>query len=226
LLPQELYGIDRAKERAARAKGPTNMKKLSAILIIAAAVAFSGCKKKDEGNKPATTEKPVTGTTTTTTTTGSAAPAGGSMAGAPAGTTTTTTTTTGGTMAGSAVVADPAGTAPVATGPAPTDAEFEAMMGKAVTMFTAMGAAADASAGDCGKLATSLEKVMADNKDFIEQAKKYKGNPDMDKKGEEWMKAHQDQVMGPMMKVAGAGQKCAGDAKFMAVMEKLGELGN
>lgn len=201
------------------------MKKLTLIAMFAAAVAFTGCKKKDEGNKPATTEKPATGTTTTTTTTtpptgGSAVvpPTGGSAVdpgtgaavvapGTPGTTTTTTTTTTPGA-------------------PTPSDAEFEAMMGKAVAMFTAMGDAADKAGGDCGKLAASLEKVMADNQGFIDQAKKYKDNPEMDKKGEEWMKAHQDQVMGPMVKVAGAGQKCAGDAKFMAVMEKLGELGN
>ena len=187
------------------------MKHLTLIAMFAAAVAFTGCKKKDEGNKPATTEKPATGTT------GSAAtpPAGGSAVGSmavPVGS---------GSMAGSGVAP---GT--TTTGPAPTDAEFEAMMGKAITMFTAMGDAADKACGDCTKLATALEKVMTDNQAFIDQAKKYKDNPEMEKKGDEWMKAHQDQVMGPMMKVVGAGQKCQGDAKFLAVMEKLGELGN
>ena len=179
------------------------MKRLTVIAMFAAAVAFTGCKKKDEGNKPATTEKPATGTTTTTTTTGTA-PAGSGSAAAATTTTTTTTGTATGSATGSAAV-DPGAGAPPAGGPAPTDAEFEAMMGKAVAMFTAMGDAADKSGGDCAKLAASLEKVMADNADFIAQAKKYKDNPDMDKKGEEWMKAHQDQVMGPMMKVAGAG---------------------
>lgn len=201
------------------------MNRLTVIAMLAAAIAITGCKKKDEGNKPATTEKPAAGSAA-----GSAVvPAGGSAV-APAGGSAAMVDPAAGSAAvpagGSAVAVDPAAGAPAAGGPAPTEAEFEAMMGKAVAMFTAMGDAADKSGGDCGKLAESLEKVMADNKDFIEQAKKYKDNPDMDKKGEEWMKAHQDQVMGPMMKVAGAGQKCAGDAKFMAVMEKLGELGN
>lgn len=206
------------------------MKRLTLLAMFAAAtVAVTGCKKKDDANKAS--EKPAAGSTGSAA--GSmAAPAGGSAAGsmaAPAGGSAAPADPAAGTMgsaAGSAAPADPAAGAPAAGGPAPTDAEFEAMMGKAVAMFKAMGDAADASGGDCGKLAGALEKVMADNKDFIEQAKKYKDNPDMDKKGEEWMKAHQDQVMGPMMKVAGAGQKCAGDAKFMAVMEKLGELGN
>lgn len=192
------------------------MNRLSVIAMFAAAVAFTGCKKKDEA-KPATTEKPAAGSAAGSTMTPPAGGTTGSMAPgtpeAPAGT-------------GSMAAVPPTGAPPAATGPAPTDAEFEAMMGKAVAMFTAMGSAAEKSGGDCGKLATSLEKVMADNQSFIDQAKKYKDNPDMDKKGEAWMAAHQDQVMGPMMKVAGAGQKCAGDAKFMAVMEKLGELGN
>jgi len=108
----------------------------------------------------------------------------------------------------------------------PSDAEFEVMMEQAVAMFEAMGAAADNAGADCGKLADGLDQVMNDNSAFIASAKKYKNNPDMDKRGEEWMKVHQDQVMGPMMKVAGAGQKCSTDAKFMAVMQRLSKIGN
>jgi len=99
-------------------------------------------------------------------------------------------------------------------------------MEQAVAMFEAMGAAADNAGADCGKLADGLDQVMNDNSAFIASAKKYKNNPDMDKRGEEWMKVHQDQVMGPMMKVAGAGQKCSTDAKFMAVMQRLSKIGN
>jgi len=218
------------EERAERAKGFTDMNRFTVIAVIAAAVAITGCKKKEEGNKPAATDKPVTGPAAP----GAEMPAAGSMAAPGAGSMAapgagsmaagSMDPATGGTV-GSAAPTDPAMGAPPA-GPAPTDAEFEAMMGKAVVMFTAMGAAADKSGGDCGKLAESLDKVMTDNQDFIGMAKKYKGNPETDKKGEEWMKAHQDQVMGPMMKVAGAGQKCSTDAKFQAVMAKLGALGN
>src|SRR5688500_11085485 len=58
----EVYGIDRRKERAARAKGSIEMKSLSLIAMFAAAVAFTGCKKKEEGNKPAPSAAPTTGT--------------------------------------------------------------------------------------------------------------------------------------------------------------------
>ena len=107
----------------------------------------------------------------------------------------------------------------------PTDEEFERMMEQAVAMFDAMGAAADANPNDCGKLADAIEQVLTDNEAFLAEARRYHDSPEMDQKGEAWMKANQDRVMAPMMKVATAGQKCASDAKFMAVMERLGKLG-
>ncbi|MBK9036781.1 MAG: hypothetical protein IPL61_36950 [Myxococcales bacterium] len=190
------------------------MKRLSVIALLAAAIAFTGCKKKDEGNKPATTEaKPAAGT---------AAPAGGTAAPA-AGTATPAagTAAPAGDTTGTPP-ADTTGTAP--TGAGPSDAEFEKMMGNALAMFGAMGKAVDAAGDDCGKLADGIQKVMDDNKDFIETAKKYKDNPDMDKKAEEWMKGHMSEVMEPMMKVGAAGQKCSSDAKFAEVMKKFEEL--
>ncbi len=107
---------------------------------------------------------------------------------------------------------------------APSDAEFEGLMNKFVGMFDAMGAAVDAAGDDCGKLAEGLGKVMDDNKDFMESAKKWKGNAEMDKKAEEWMKGHMDKMMPTMMKIGTAGQKCASDAKFAEVMKRFDEL--
>ena len=118
----------------------------------------------------------------------------------------------------------PTGSAPAAGGTM-SQADFEANMGKAMAMFTAMGDAADKAGGDCGVLASSIDKILVDNNDFIEHVKKWDADPSMKAKGDEWMKAHQSEMMGPMMKVGAAGQKCSTDAKFMAVMEKLENLG-
>lgn len=123
--------------------------------------------------------------------------------------------------------------APAATKPEPgsyasrpvADADVDALMGQAVAMFAAMGDAADQAGGDCGKLAAALEQIMGDHEAFIAEAKAWNGNAEMDRRGEEWMNSHQDEVMGPMMKVAGEGQKCASDPAFMAAMEKLSAVG-
>ena len=176
------------------------MKRLTTIALFAAAVVLAGCGKKDEKKPATTTAAPAAGT---------AAPAAGTAAPA----------------AGTAAVDPAAGTAaPAAGGPAPTDAEFEAMMGKAIGMFESMGKAVDGAGDDCGKLADGLNKVLDDNKDFLETAKKYQDNADMKKKGEEWMKGHMDQIMGPMMKVGTAGQKCATDPKFAEFQKRFDEM--
>ena len=66
LLPRAwVYGIDPPrKTRPARQKDQDQMKRLSVIALLAAAIAFTGCKKdKKDENKPATTEtKPAAGT--------------------------------------------------------------------------------------------------------------------------------------------------------------------
>ncbi|MEZ4403608.1 MAG: hypothetical protein R3B06_26525 [Kofleriaceae bacterium] len=177
------------------------MKRLSVIALLATAVLFTACKKENKDSKPATTEaaKPAAGT--------AAAPA------APAP-----------TAPAAAAPADPTG-APAPTAAAPADADFEANMNKAVAMFEAMGKAAEAAGEDCGKAAEGLGKVMDDNKDFMEQAKKWDADPAFKAKSEEWMKGHMDQLMAPMMKVGTLGQKCATDAKFAEVMKRFDSMG-
>jgi hypothetical protein len=38
------------------------------------------------------------------------------------------------------------------------------------------------------------------------------------------MKGHMDEIMGPMMKVGMAGQKCAADPKFAAFQKRFDEM--
>lgn len=163
-----------------------------------AALAFAGCGKKKDANEPATVPAAVIDP---------AAP----VEPAPA------------------TVAEPAAPATPTTPPAGTakplsDAEFEALMGRVVAMFNAMGDAADKHGADCAKLGAALEKVITDHRPVIDEAKKFEQDSAMNQRAETWMKDHQDAVMTPMMKVAGASQKCAGDPTFQKAMEKMNDL--
>ncbi|MBP9169644.1 MAG: hypothetical protein KBG48_19740 [Kofleriaceae bacterium] len=199
------------------------MKRLSAIALLAASFTFAACKKEEKKNAPAPTEtKPAAGTAAPAA--GTEAPAAGTAAPA-AG----TAAPAAGTEAPAAGTADPAagsaaagGTAPAGT--APADPEMEATMKQLVGMLGQMASAVDAAGGDCGKLAGSVEKVLADNSALIEKMKVYKDNPEMQKKSGEWMQNHMGELMGPGMKVAEATQKCATDPKFAEAMKKMAAL--
>lgn len=180
------------------------MKRLSAIALLAASFTFAACKKEEKKNAPAPTEtKPAAGT---------AAPAAGTEAPA------------AGTADPAAGTADPAAGSAAAAGTAPADPEMEATMKQLVGMLGQMASAVDAAGGDCGKLAGSVEKVLADNSALIEKMKVYKDNPDLQKKSGEWMQNHMGELMGPGMKVAEATQKCATDPKFAEAMKKMAAL--
>lgn len=114
--------------------------------------------------------------------------------------------------------------APAPDASAVSDAEFEAMMNRALGMFDAMGAAADAAAGDCHKLAVGFNQVIDDNQAFLDDARRWKDDPAMDARAEAWMKDRMDGMMPVMMKIGTAGQQCSGDAEFQAVMQRLDEL--
>jgi len=116
----------------------------------------------------------------------------------------------------------PAEAAPAVAPPPPmTEADLEALMQKSLAMFTAMSDAAAAAGGDCAKLATSIEKVIADHRDLLETAKKYKGNADVEKRTEEWTTTHQAEVATSLTKFGEAANQCGADPAFQAAMAKL-----
>lgn len=106
----------------------------------------------------------------------------------------------------------------------PTDAEVEAMMAQAMTMFIAMGDAVDAAGSDCGKIAAGLSATLDANREFLATAKQWKGNAAMDQKAEAWMQVHMNELMPHVMKVGTASQTCAGQPAFDAVMKRFEEL--
>lgn len=117
-----------------------------------------------------------------------------------------------------AAPAPPPAAAPL---PTPSQSEFDAMMLQAVAMFEAMGQAADAAGGDCGKLADGIDRVFDAHRDFITTAQRYKDNPEMDRMGEAWMKDHGDQVMPAMVKLGNASGPCMSDPRFVEVMKRM-----
>ena len=113
---------------------------------------------------------------------------------------------------------------PAADTGGPTDAEVEAMMAQAMTMFIAMGDAVDAAGSDCGKIAAGLSATLDANREFLATAKQWKGNTAMDQKAEAWMQVHMNELMPHVMKVGTASQTCAGQPAFDAVMKRFEEL--
>jgi len=120
----------------------------------------------------------------------------------------------------------PAAAPPVADADASTvsDAEFEGLMNKAIAMFNAMGAAADAAGDDCHTLSVGFNQVLDDNRAFIDDVNRWEGNAAMNARAEAWMKPRIDQMMPAMMKIGTATTKCASDAEFQTVMKRMDEL--
>ncbi|MCE9572506.1 MAG: hypothetical protein K8W52_05065 [Deltaproteobacteria bacterium] len=116
--------------------------------------------------------------------------------------------------------ATPAASTPAADPARMSDEEFEGMMRDTVALFEAMGNAADASGGDCDKLAAGLDQALADHHAVVERARALKGNADIDKRADAWLSSH-DEAVAPVQKVAQAGQHCGDNAAFQAVMKKF-----
>lgn len=169
------------------------MKRVSMIMLMAAAIAAAGCKKKSQP-KPASTA-------------GTATPPAGTGT-PPAGTATPTAGT---------------GTPPAGTGApaAMSDAEFEALMAENVTMNVELGKAVDRAGDDCGKTAAGLNAVLDKYAAMMARGKALTNDPTFRARAEAWTQQHVDQLMGPAMKVATAGQKCFGDPAFQQAMARL-----
>ncbi len=134
----------------------------------------------------------------------------------------------GGTKSGSSTPLPPTEPPPAekptpVEGPPPrmTDAELEALMQRSLAMFKAMSEGADAAAGDCAKLAASVDKVIGENRDLLATAKRYKGDADVEKRTEVWTTAHKDEVAASLMKFGEAANLCGADPAFQAAMGKL-----
>lgn len=105
-----------------------------------------------------------------------------------------------------------------------TDAEFEAIMARAMSMFDALGNAADAAGVDCGKLAAALTKVLDDHEDFLTRARTWKGDPAARQRSLAWFRAHMDDMMPPLIKVGQASYTCNSDARVVEAMQRLDDL--
>ena len=98
------------------------------------------------------------------------------------------------------------------------------MMTDAVTFVTELAAAVEASGADCDALATRFARVMDDNRHFVEQARRYSHERDVDRRSRDWMREHGEPLRVPLATIGPSGQRCLGNRRVMSVMETLGEL--
>ena len=120
-----------------------------------------------------------------------------------------------------ATPAEPTTATPPA-GPAPTDAEMDAVGTKAIALIEALADAIQANEKDCTAMAAGIDKVVADNQAFLQEAKRYNDNAAFNEKLEARMKSEgvMDRVMPKMMPGM---QACANDPKVEAAMRKMEE---
>src|SRR5688572_3877196 len=81
---------------------------------------------------------------------------------------------------------DPAAVTPKAT---PSDAELDALFARSLDFFDELAVVLSANTGDCKKMATEIEGVFNRNQALLEEAKSYKGNPEVDQKADAYMQA-------------------------------------
>jgi hypothetical protein len=92
---------------------------------------------------------------------------------------------------------------------------------KSVAMMESMAKAIEGNKGNCDGMGTALEKWVADNKPFMDWAKKQEGDAakkkEFEEKCEPKVKAAMEKVMPAMM----GAQECASNEKVKAAMESM-----
>lgn len=92
---------------------------------------------------------------------------------------------------------------------------------KSVSMMESMAKAVESNKGNCDGMGSALEKWVADNKPFMEWAKKQEGDAakkkEFEEKCEPKMKAAMEKVMPAMM----GAQECASNEKVKAAMASM-----
>lgn len=92
---------------------------------------------------------------------------------------------------------------------------------KSVAMMESMAKAIESNKGNCDGMGTALEKWVADNKPFMEWAKKQEGDAakkkEFEEKCEPKVKAAMEKVMPAMM----GAQECASNEKVKNAMESM-----
>lgn len=89
---------------------------------------------------------------------------------------------------------------------------------KAVAMMQSMADAVEANAEDCDAMGDALQKIVDENKEFMEQTKHFEDDPETKKWFDENYGPKMMEIMGGMMENL---QKCAENEKVKAAMESL-----
>ena len=94
---------------------------------------------------------------------------------------------------------------------------------KMIGMMTAMGQAAEGNKGNCDGMGTALEKVVADNKAFIEWGKSQKSDEAKEKEFEEKCGPKLTPVMEKVGPALAGAAECATNEKVKAAMSAMGD---
>jgi hypothetical protein len=116
----------------------------------------------------------------------------------------------------------PADAADPAKPAAPSDAELNAMFEQTLTFLADIGTAIETNASDCQAMGSALDAVMTKHHDLLAKTKEFGDNDDINNKADEFMKAHEDEVMAAQNKLAGL-QACQGDPGVQKAMARFDE---
>jgi hypothetical protein len=121
------------------------------------------------------------------------------------------------------VPAEPATPTEPATAATPSDAELDAMFTQTLAFLSDMATAVGSNEKDCAKMAVALDAVMTKHKDLLAKAKSFEGNAEVDRKADEFMSAHEGEMLAAQQKLGTGLQACAADPGVQKAMARFDE---
>lgn len=127
----------------------------------------------------------------------------------------------GSASAGTTEPTDPATPAGKAT---PSDAELNAMFEQTLAFLSDMATAVGDNETDCKKMAVAIDAAMTKHQGLLAKAKTFEGNEEVDRRADEFMKAHEDEMVAAQGKMGAGLQACAGDPDVQKAMSRFDEM--
>jgi hypothetical protein len=106
----------------------------------------------------------------------------------------------------------------------PSDAELNAMFEQTLAFLSDMAAAVGDNEADCKKMATAIDATMTKHQDLLAKAKSFEGNEAVDKKADEFMKAHEEEMTAAQGKMGAGLQACMNDPDVQKAMSRFDEM--
>ena len=106
----------------------------------------------------------------------------------------------------------------------PSDAELNAMFEQTLAFLGDMAKAVGDNEKDCKKMASAIDETMTKHMSLLQKAKSFEGNEDVDKKADEFMKAHESEMVAAQGKMGPGLQACAADPDVQKAMSRFDEM--